>query len=168
MGIDIPYRVDMQTALAEAMDNMEHAYPVEYFHNGWFGQSQWWMFASYNKQAGNITAVFYDQGIGIPKTLGAKPSDILDSLSNFHLMDDSHKIENAVKFGRSRINRKKINYRGSGLDKMKNYIDLIGKGRLRIISSKGEYIYHGRNKIAEHKLHKSRLHGTLIEWSIDL
>ena len=98
--------------LSEAMVNVgQHAYPL-----GTVSPSSkyWWQSASFDRKNRTLTVMFYDQGIGIPKSL---PSDgLLERFRHrFSSWPDSLKIKTAMKYGRSSTRRGE---RGKGLQDM--------------------------------------------------
>lgn len=75
---------------------------------------------------------------------------------------DGNLIKAAMRIGKTQTG---LQNRGLGLDEMKDFIDRSGKGVLRIISGKGDYLYYSSGN-EEVRNHKNSLEGTLIAWEI--
>lgn len=165
VGVKLQSRAFLYRGLTEAMTNVgHHAYPKGADYQFPVLEGQWWMFASFQKRTRRLTVAFYDQGIGIPNTLPRLHTmevvrGILDRLGLG--ADDASLIQAATAVGRSRTN---LSHRGKGLKDMKLYTELTQDGKLRILSGKGEYVYHS-DRTEERVTHRVDLGGTLIMWA---
>lgn len=157
--------------LTEAMTNvMHHAYPAwseekDYLYKP--VKNQWWLSGSVNREENSLTALFYDQGVGIPKTLHATyPSEVIaEFFSKLGLVDtDASRIKAAINLGRTSTGKAN---RGRGLLNIRQFIAKSKKGSLRILSNKGEYAFYsdGNDKVVKHR---NSIGGTLIEWLVYL
>ena len=163
----------LNNALSEAMINVsKHAYPLDHEFR-YRHVSKWWVTASADRLARELTIVVYDQGASIPvtfpkKELSQSVRDFLETVLNrsprFDYENDGTYIEGAMKPGRSKTNQ---SHRGLGLPEMKELVDICGRGSLRIISRGGECYYEcGRPLIRRSRTHS--IGGTLIEWKLHL
>ena len=158
---------DIFRALSEAMNNVgEHAYLNKQLKSTDL-RGRWWMGASMSLKNNVFNLIFYDAGVGIPRTLPRKYNmeiirRALSILPGFDL-DDGSMIKAAVEIGRTRTLQ---DNRGKGLMDLHRLIDKSNAGRLRIISCKGWY---------EHEPSKNKcgstiglMEGTLISWQLPL
>lgn len=152
--------------IQEAMTNvMHHAYPRDTIIPRNQVLNQWWMAGSYDKRSGELSAMFFDQGVGIPKTLPRTygMERIKGFLSDMGLGDDdASRIQAAMALRRSRTGEP---HRGKGLMEVREFIDQSGNGRLRIISGRGEYVYSHGGRVTR-LLHSAPIGGTLIQWEV--
>lgn len=152
--------------LTEAMTNVaHHAYPDEVEYEYEPIRNQWWMSGSVDRVKNSITASFYDQGVGIPATLPAKyPLEhIKEFFDNVGLLNnDASMIKAAMTLGRTSTEETN---RGRGLLNVRQFAANSKKGRLRILSGRGEYIFYsdGRDELINHH---QPLGGTLIQWIV--
>lgn len=163
----------LNSALSEAMVNVKrHAYPRDhrfaYRHVG-----RWWLAGSANRANRTLTISIYDQGASIPVTyqrleLQDKVREFIAQIASAEpdrlFKYDGRNIEAAVRYGRSQIDAE---HHGNGLPQMKEVIDLVSNGQLRILSRGGEYIYNRHNG-ATSRSHRASIGGTLIEWTVQL
>lgn len=153
------------SALSEALTNVsQHAYSGSN-HNGF---KSWWVCGSYNQESSLLTIIFYDQGIGIPKTL--KPARLPEYLSSgFGRMKDAERIQAAMEYGRSAT---KDPSRGKGLPDFLSLLNSQNNGRLRIFSRRGSCLFQkaseGKAETKEKQNSSIAIKGTLIEWIIEL
>ena len=159
----LPSKAYLYTAVTEAMINVaQHAYG----ENG--HRPNWWLSASHERAASQVTIMIYDQGAGIPETLPRKlPERILRTLS---VNDHAQMIRAAHDSARSATGQK---HRGHGLEHdVRGYLERINcHGYYRVVSLAGEYICEKRpdgHKDHELKRHGRNLYGTLIEWKLTL
>lgn len=159
----------LHSGLSEAIVNVSHhAYPNE----NWYStiDKNWYLTASYNTQKKELKVVFYDQGIGIPKSLPV--SDLwekaLDFLSIFPMADrkkDEVLLKAAVELDRTRTEESD---RGKGLQDLLEFIRQRRDGYLSIISLRGLFKLEVRDGIetvrSEH--FDNPVSGTLIIWSV--
>lgn len=158
-------KIFMYNGLVEAMTNsVTHAYPrTRNFHQAL--DKRWWMSGSFNKVTGRMFVMVYDQGVGIPTTLPYSrfKEFIFGFLKSFGLEgSDGNLIRAAMRVGKTQTG---LQNRGLGLNEMKDFIDRSGKGILRIISGKGDYLYYSSGR-EEVRNHQNSLDGTLIAWEI--
>lgn len=159
----------LHSGLSEAIVNVSHhAYPVE---NGYSEiDKKWYLTASYNTKKKELKVVFYDQGIGIPKSLPASElwEKALDFLSIFPMADrkkDEVILKAAVELDRTRTDESD---RGKGLQDLLEFIRQRRDGYLSIISLRGLFKLEIKDGIetvrSEH--FDSPVDGTLIIWSV--
>ena len=160
----LPKDKQLQAGLTEAMTNsIHHAYPEDYLMGNLIKDKLWWMSASVNLKSRFLTVMFYDEGVGIPKTLPKTFPEAIKSITGIIKDGDIIKAATAVK----RTSTKQPN-RGRGLKEIKNYIDSLEKERasLEIYSLKGYYKYQNKN---EYILNNERkIEGTFIQWRIPI
>ncbi len=158
-------------ALSEAMTNVtHHAYHRKsYAHARTANQvaGRWWMMATVNLRRDLFSLVFYDAGVGIPKTLPRthtieKIREVLSVLP-FLNPDDGQMIEAAMALGRTRT---ELDNRGKGLLDLARLIDQVQQGEMRIFSRHGCFAYTPRGSRATN--HDGFVEGTLIEWQLSL
>lgn len=160
----------LRGGLDEAITNVSHhAYPT---NKGFLDEDKnWYLTGSYNDSIKEIKIVFYDQGIGIPKSLPT--SEIWEKALNFltkikvpaaDRKKDEVLLKAAVELDRTSTEETD---RGKGLQDLMEFIRQRGNGYLSIISSKGLYkltISKGKETIkTEH--FENGVCGTLIIWS---
>ena len=144
-------------ALVECMDNvMKHAYHVRerdqpYYH-------RWWLLAYRDPATHELSFCFYDQGLGIPKTIRVRFQDRLGPLS----AKDSELIAKAVVEGHFSSTRDPT--RGRGLPTLKRFIDVARAGELMIVSHKSRCIFS--RPLSENSDFDKRFNGTLIIWRL--
>lgn len=158
----VPNPKGLQKGLTEAMTNsINHAYPEEFILHDPLKQKMWWMSASLNVKTRIMSIMFYDEGIGIPKSLPKTYPEYLKSIGGF-LNDDAQMIQAATRINRTSTKQKT---RGKGLKDIKDYITESSKGQLKIMSYRGEYNYKsdGSEGIQNRK---TALKGTLIQWEV--
>jgi anti-sigma regulatory factor (Ser/Thr protein kinase) len=147
----------LYSALIECMDNvMKHAYDQSE-HNGLFYR-QWWLLAYRDSETHEISFCFFDQGLGIPKTIRTRFKDKFGPLS----APDSSLIVKAVIDGH--YSSTKDPTRGRGLPTLKRLIDQAKSGELMIVSSQSRCIFSKSNQNAHDA--KGNLGGTLIVWTL--
>ncbi len=161
----------LRGGLDEAVTNVtHHAYPADCGFMDY--DKNWYLTGSYNQQTNTIKIVFYDQGIGIPKSLPASDiwEKILQSLSRFSVVErkrDEVLLRAAVELDRTRTSQ---TGRGKGLQDLLEFIRQRGNGYLSILSLKGLYKYSNTNREEKIKsVHFDKaICGTLIIWSATL
>jgi anti-sigma regulatory factor (Ser/Thr protein kinase) len=156
-------------ALTEAMTNvLHHAYPKDATYDVEPLIGQWWMSASYVVQTKKLSVLFLDQGVGIPATLPRKyPWERIRAFFAQYGLQENHSslIKAAMELGRTATGEP---FRGLGLIRnIRSFVEVHGTGRLRILSLRGEYIFHadGREELCDRNC---SLGGTLLDWEIDL
>lgn len=156
----------LYAGLQEAMTNvMHHAYPKDSRIPGRAATNRWWMAGSYDQRDGQLQAMFFDQGVGIPntvpRTLGL--GTLMAFFDKIGVVDgDAERIKAAMTLGRTRT---KERHRGKGLHEIREYVATAPKGRLRILSGRGEYIYNN-DGTEQTTTHPYSIGGTLIQWEI--
>ena len=169
LGLIIRDSGALYDGLVEAMTNVrQHAYGLGDVSKGW------WMSASVDVTASKLTVLFLDHGVGIPKTL--PKSDLWERVRNYFtergldlLANDAKLIEAAMSIERSST---KEEHRGNGLkNDIQGYVETHhARGKLRIMSNRGQYVYEkdadGSESISTKKL-DAAITGTFIEWIID-
>lgn len=158
-------------ALSEAMTNVHHhAYLRKAFPSPRTAvqlRGRWWLFATLNASNDVFCLVFYDAGVGIPKTLPRKYGielirQALALLPTFE-PDDAQMIAAAMVLGRTRTD---MDNRGKGLLDLARLIDLAGEGKMHIYSRHGTYTYTPTASTQTNS--PGFLEGTLIEWRLPL
>jgi anti-sigma regulatory factor (Ser/Thr protein kinase) len=150
------------TALCEASANaVEHGYNINNFNKR---TDRWWLTANIDKEENTISFVFYDQGMGIFKSLENHKSGFEQKLFRKvkRLIKDKANakiLKHMLRENYSRHN--KIN-RGYGMQTFKKFIDEAKDGLLFIASDDSSYEYP-KDILKEYK---NKLSGTLIVWKI--
>lgn len=171
VGEKVSKWVILQGGLTEAITNVSHhAYPSDLGFKD--KDKNWYLTGSYNESNKVLKVVFYDQGIGIPKSLPA--SQIWEKVVHFlsKIIKDDRKsdevlLKAAVELDRTRT---KENDRGKGLQDLLDFIKERGDGYLSIMSSKGLYkheIINGKTSTKSENF-PMPICGTLIIWSASL
>jgi hypothetical protein len=147
-------------SLFEALLNaVQHAYPTGDAGDGLPGVRRWWAGALVDKKDGYLYFVVYDQGVGIPATLPARPwwSILKGQLPE---LTDAAIIEGSLEYGRSGAG---ADGRGNGLWRMCALTDAFDEADVRFTSSRGQVDYVKGGSLQRVTL-KSRFCGTLIRW----
>lgn len=170
-------------AITESVSNVwQHAYSSAFYMSDVDpALKNWWIIAE--RIADQLYIAVYDMGVGIPKTLGAKPNfaDMLIDAgkgivalaakmvgreSTFSPGEkDAASIKAAVDYGRSRFN---VSGRGKGLSEARDFVSNNPRGSLFIYSGSGAYSYYTKDKLEEVEALPSEFVGTLIQWNIKL
>lgn len=165
--------------ITEAMTNsVNHAYIEPRMPNsGVMEEPRWWLFSQ--ELDGELSVVFCDLGIGIPRSLprleGSQPGWLMGLRS--YLADMKEKlninrpepalIKAAIEIGQTRTN---LAHRGKGLKQVINTIkQSSGKGEVEIHSNSGFYAF-SPSAIIQEKLvqHSDSIMGTLIQWRVPI
>ncbi len=161
----------LRSGLDEAITNVSHhAYPDEYgFKNM---EKTWYLTGSYSENTKELKIVFYDQGIGIPKSLPESEiwEKILGALSGVHPVGsykDEVLLKAAVQLDRTST---AINDRGKGLQDLLSFIRHRGQGYLSIMSLRGLYkcTINSGKEVVKSEHFENPLCGTLIIWTVQL
>jgi len=161
----------LDCGLSEAITNVSHhAYPIKYSYSE--EDKNWYLTGSYNKDTSELKVVFYDQGIGIPKSLPA--SDIWETILTWfsaHPAIDRKRHEVLLKAAVELDRTSTLDSdRGKGLQDLLEFVKHRGEGYLSIFSLKGLYKYSMEN--GKHKMKTEgfdqKIYGTLIIWSVVL
>lgn len=171
IGDEINKWTFLHSGLSEAIINVfHHAYPAKYGFSD--VDKNWYLTASYNKETKALKVVFYDQGIGIPRSLPASEfwERILNSLSSFSVVErkrDEVLLRAAVELDRTRTEESD---RGKGLQDLLEFIRQRGDGYLSILSLKGLFKLEVKNGIESIKTEhfNNPVCGTLIIWSVNV
>lgn len=153
--------------LAEAMTNTVHHAYADIREDGLNhkpSKNNWWMFSQARDK--ELTVVFCDLGIGIPRSLPKTHPSLLDKLrSVFGKVDDHQCIASSVELNATST---KIPGRGKGLVNVIELASKNGAGNVIIYSNKGIYkLAPGETKPISCDLKDSIL-GTIICWSVRL
>lgn len=170
VGDEISKWTFLRCGLDEAITNVSHhAYPNDkkFAEN----DKNWYLTGSFNSQSKEIKIVFYDQGIGIPKSLPT--SDVwekaLDFLSKIKIPIADRKKDEVLLRAAIQLDRTSTaeTDRGKGLQDLLEFIRHRKNGYLSILSLKGLFkltIDNGTETIkTEH--FDNGVCGTLIIWS---
>jgi len=148
-------------ALIEAMDNVaNHAYSME--QDIFTIQNLWWLIGYVNPATGDISFVFYDQGVGIPSTLKNNKSVKIKSLFTGWIKNGWSEGRMIKELVLTNLSKHKDIRRGNGIMQFKEFIDRMGDGELFIESGRGGYLYK-INRIIDNEI---PLKGTLISWKL--
>lgn len=161
----------LRGGLDEAITNVtHHAYPENYKISE--QNKNWYLTGSYNGSTKELKIVFFDQGIGIPKSLPASKiwERALEVLSKFPLGErklDEVLLKAAVELDRTST---KKSDRGKGLQDMLEFIRQRGDGYLSILSLRGLYKFSISNgkEIVKSEHFDNPIYGTLIIWCATL
>ncbi|MBT43460.1 MAG: hypothetical protein CMF12_13165 [Idiomarina sp.] len=168
LGKDIQKWKFLHSGLSEAITNVSHhAYPAPQFDNE---PKNWYLTASFDENKRELKVSFYDQGVGIPRTL---PSSTMREYISKYLrrlkigQHDAIMIRAALAYGRTRTHE---DDRGKGLQDMLNFIRQTGHGYLSIISSKGlcKVDVSGTTESTKTERFSNALPGTLIIWNVSI
>ena len=170
VGEDVSKYTFLRGGLDEAITNVgHHAYPD---HEAIAIGKNWYLTGGYNTSTKDLKITFYDQGVGIPKTLPASNiwENVLDKLSIFPMarrMKDEVLLKAAMEFRRTKT---KEHDRGKGLSDLLNFIIQRKEGYLSILSRHGLYKYSIENGKEREKSERLPLpiEGTLIIWKTHL
>ncbi|MDL4445542.1 MULTISPECIES: hypothetical protein [Klebsiella] len=171
VGESIEKWIFLHSGLSEAITNVSHhAYPVEYGYKEY--DKNWYLTGSYNIESKVLKIVFYDQGVGIPKTLPAskvweKALTVLAKISSLERYRDEELLKAAVELDRTSTEE---DDRGKGLQDLLEFIRQRENGYLSIMSLKGLYKHSMNQGITKVKTESfaSPICGTLIIWSVSL
>lgn len=164
----VPNEKKLQIAITEAMDNsLYHGYPNDFIETSRLKEKRWWLSASLNTKNNSLNFMFFDQGIGIPKSLPKVHPKLFKKLLTLFDPDDRI-IEAATIAGKSSTGKK---YRGKGLPQIIDYVSSYDKnGYIQITSGKGTYKLTKNEKkiVKKSSLNEYDINGTLIEWQLEL
>ena len=161
----------LDCGLSEAITNVSHhAYPEDYNYSE--NDKYWYLTGAYNNKSHELKIVFYDQGIGIPKSLPSSNiwEKVLLWLSKYPMFDrrrDEVLLRAAVELDRTSTFESD---RGKGLQDLLEFIKQRGDGYLSILSLKGLFKYaisDGKVAIKTENFEQP-IYGTLIIWSVTL
>lgn len=175
VGTEVEKWMFLGSGLEEAITNVSHhAYPpnVSYLPD----DKSWYMTGAYDVDSKELKVIFYDQGIGIPKTLPAstlwekvkKKAEKLSEATGLSLDNyDATMIRAAMEVSRTRTGEEE---RGKGLKDMLEFLNQRGQGYLSILSLKGLYrrTISGEEQQEKSVQFQTPLPGTLIIWTVKL
>jgi hypothetical protein len=149
----------LYAALLECMTNvLQHAYPPEFVQTTKVLPKQWWLLGSYDDSKKEISFVFFDQGIGIPRTIRTRLADRVPALKS-----DAEILIEAVEKGQ--YSKTKDPTRGKGLPALKAFIDTHTNGELAIVTHHTKCIFK-KGQAPEHVSLETPIGGTLIIWTL--
>lgn len=150
--------------LDEAITNVSHhAYPKN--GNRRTAKKCWYLTGSYDDENKELEIVFFDQGIGIPKTLPKNFSE--EVLSTLTINGDGDSISAAMELGRTRTRESD---RGKGLPDLLTFLQKRESGNLSIFSLKGKLALEIKKDSKTEKCYNlsEQIPGTLIIWKVSL
>ncbi|WP_036301755.1 hypothetical protein [Methylotenera sp. L2L1] len=169
IGDEINKWMFLHSGLSEAIVNVSHhAYPKEQGYSE--GDKNWYLTASFDNSNNELKVVFYDQGIGIPKSLPASKfkEKLLEYLSTFPILErkrDETLLKAAVQLDRTSTDEPD---RGKGLQDLLEFTRQRRDGSLSILSLKG--LFELEIKDGSESVRTSRfdnpVSGTLIIWTV--
>jgi hypothetical protein len=166
----ISARMTVYAALIEAIENtILHAYEEV---PGNMSVTRWWMSGSVDRAQRHINVVVYDQGLSIPATLPHwdQYGWVDRHLARFRArakvwndgIEDAAKLRLAMKVPLSSTGLKN---RGKGFPAFKEVLTACRKGKLRIVSRRGEFLLESGKRPTGRSLNLP-LRGTLVEWDL--
>lgn len=170
VGKDIDKWMFLRSGLDEAITNVSHhAYPNSEFMCA--ADKAWYVTGAYDAQKNELKIIFYDQGIGIPKSLPA--SEISEKVYAFiEKLGLSTKIHSTLIKGAVELDRTSTGEsdRGKGLQDLLEFIKQRQEGYLSIFSLKGLYKYSisGGKASTKTENFKTSIPGTVIIWNVQL
>lgn len=161
----------LHSGLTEAVTNVSHhAYPNHKRLKK--TDKNWYLTGAYDKDKQELKISFYDQGIGIPKSLPTSEvwEKVLGFLSKLGLAQralDATLLKAAMEIDRTSTGESD---RGKGLQDLLEFINQRGEGYLSVVSQRGLYRFSLKNDKRQSKTHsfKNPLLGTLIIWNVSL
>ncbi len=158
-GFPSSLRKKLGKALIECMENaILHAFPPGF--SARCLKNQWWMLGYRDMARGTIWFAFYDQGVGIPRTIRTR---VLDQ-KLFRRKDGDILVEAIVEGHYSRTKEKS---RGRGLPLLLEFVELADDGKLTVVSDcvRCDFI---KGKDPRHYPLEIAFPGTLIIWEIKI
>lgn len=173
VGDEIEKWLILSSGLSEAITNVSHhAYPEQFEFDD--QDKCWYMGGSYDKRDCTLRVVFFDQGVGIPKSLPTSKiwENILDLMSQLSIpyaeqKKDAVLLKAAVEYERTSTNKQD---RGKGLQDLLDFIRERKGGYLSILSQKGlfKYSLENGNESTKSESFSNPIQGTLIIWKVQL
>lgn len=164
---EVPDHVKLQNGLIEAMTNVaHHAYPPDFQEKSPLKEPSWWMTASFDSKHNRLNVIFFDHGLGIPKSLPQTNAEYVKSLLGL-IDNDGEMIRAATQIGRTSTRNK---FRGKGLPQIIEYGQFSEGSTVTVRSNKGVYVLTKKDGHQADKVYnvERSLQGTLIEWQINL
>ena len=171
VGKDIGKWTFLHSGLTEAITNVtHHAYPEDMAVRS--EDRNWYLGGGYDTKTRELKVVFFDQGIGIPRSLPASKvwERILDAISALPVADrkrDEVMLKAAMELTRTSTNDLD---RGRGLGDLLEFIKQRREGYLSVLSRKGMYRFDCNQNQESVRSERFRhpLLGTLIIWKVSL
>ncbi len=167
LGKGLENKLHLFDGLSEAFTNTtQHAYEADNTST-----NKWWITSAYRKDEKKLIVSMYDRGKSIPITMRTDRKWVFLDERKMTKHNQLLRIAMEASFNdkeKTRTQTKQKN-RGKGLKQLLDFIE--NKGKLTIISNKGYCAFAVKDNklsITEQKELKYPLHGTLIEWDIDL
>ncbi|WP_290262867.1 hypothetical protein [Simiduia curdlanivorans] len=163
----------LHSGLSEAVTNVtHHAYPqpASFLSR----DRNWYLTGAFSSRTNELKVVFYDQGVGIPKSLPKSKmweraigyiAELGVDFADRHA--DSVLLKAAVEMSRTRTDDED---RGKGLQDLLQFIRMYRDGYLSILSRRGLYKFsceNGTEKIKSDRF-EYPIEGTLIIWRVQL
>lgn len=173
IGDEVDRWIILSTGLSEAITNVSHhAYPES--ANISERDKNWFMGGSFEQKTQTLRIVFFDQGIGIPRSLPV--SKVWESVLSFlgklgipsaERKKDAVLLRAAVEYERTSTNDPD---RGKGLQDLLDFVRERKSGYLSILSGKGLFKYSIEDGIERNKTEtfSQPINGTLIIWKVRL
>ncbi|WP_285259225.1 hypothetical protein [Halopseudomonas bauzanensis] len=175
----------MYRGAIEAIANcVEHAYPPDMTGDNETDDidRRWWMLVGID--AGVISVVVCDLGVGIPQTLPKHPDNLLDKIFDRLPIDRRNDGELILASTYIRRTRTELENRGKGGSDVRSIVDAFPSAQLTIRSNRGAYTLTGKNCRRAYRDVKSKfikgtdnkesvsnysdsVGGTIIEWVLD-
>ncbi|WP_133118161.1 hypothetical protein [Rhizobium hidalgonense] len=137
----------------------------------------WWITGAVDTKSNEVTVCAFDQGVTIPVSLPRwthwspfelRGKRLIERLKLSKPIDDPSNdgiaIQLAMKIARTSSN---LPQHGKGLHTMVEVVERAQRGRLRILSRNGEFIWETGQK-PRSRTHDHPLRGTLVEWQLQL
>jgi hypothetical protein len=170
LDVEISKWAFLHSGLTEAIINVgHHAYPSTKLTKE---EKVWFMGGAFNRSTKELKVTFYDQGIGIPRSLPAselweRVLGFLDKLPIFERKRDEIMLKAAMEIDRSRTGEAD---RGKGLQDLLEFVKQRSNGYLSILSAKGLYKFTMKDGAPNIKTvnFSEPILGTLIIWRVIL
>lgn len=151
--------------LTEAMTNCcHHAYILE--REDGLGEneeeSNWWMFSQ--EKDGELSVVFCDLGVGIPRTLPLKSPSTWEKIKKtIGVTSDGKIIHAAIEESKTRTG---LHHRGKGMKQLLEVVQKSRNGHLVVYSNRGCYSLHNEKERCFD--YSDSVLGTLITWKVTI
>ena len=175
VGEEIQKYTFLKSGLDEAITNVvQHAYPnvLENALSEQCDHKKWYLTGGYDTETKGLKIAFYDQGVGIPKTLPSSKfgEAMLEHFSFIDLVErkkDEVLLKAAMEYRRTSTLETD---RGKGLSDLLQFVKQRGGGYLSILSRHGLYKFsiEDGEEIEKSERLPLPMQGTLIIWKINL
>ena len=158
-----PSDMGLYGGIVEAIANVRsHAYSLIGMRRAIPQINAWWAGGAFDPIAGRLHVSVYDQGLGIPTTLAARPwfPELL-RLTTEH--SDAKKIQLALEYGETSTN---IRGRGNGLWQIAEIARKVPNSAVDIVSGSGR-VHVAQGGTQKYVL-SAPFCGTLIHWDLDV